>query len=317
VPFIRGLARQPLIVDRGTQASLAEAFRQLRTNLYFSPGATQGTHHANTVNATLVNVVVTSSLSGEGTTSTLCNLAIAEAEAGRKVMVIDANLRSPGVIGLFGLETGPGLVEVLTGGTTLASAIQTWRRAGTNIDVLPSGASPARPSDLLSSRAMISLLASVRSRYHLVLIDTPPLLPVTDAAAVAPHADGVLLVVQYGKTQADQIETATDALDAVSGVLVGTVISMVPSTSPRIRLERSKNPRTGAHSADEPRAVSGASEGADPAGSPEPALSPEPAESPESAENLEPARSLAADRLRPKPKTPAPPTPAGRRRMLS
>jgi non-specific protein-tyrosine kinase len=158
---------------------------------------------------------------------------------------------------------------------------------------------------------MITLLAAVRSRYDLVLIDTPPLLPVTDAAAVAPHADGVLLVVRYGRTQAEQIETATDALDAVSGALVGTVISMVPSTSPRIRLERSKNPRAGAYPAEGPRAVSEDSGGGNPAGNPEPAISQEPAKS------QEPARSSATDRMRPKLKTPAPPTPAGRRRMLS
>ena len=118
VPYIRDPARQPLMVDNDSKTSIAEAFRQLRTNLYFSPGATQGAHHV-TVDTTLVNLVVTSSVSGEGATSTVCNLAIAEADAGRTVLVIDANLRSPGMTELFALKSGPGLAEVLIGGTTL------------------------------------------------------------------------------------------------------------------------------------------------------------------------------------------------------
>jgi len=255
VPFIRDTARQPLMVDNDSKTSLAEAFRQLRTNLYFSPGATHGAHHATVVDATLVNLVVTSSLSGEGATSTVCNLAIAEADAGRTVLVIDANLRTPGITELFTLKAGPGLAEVLIGGTTLAKAVQTWRQGARVVDVLPSGGIPSQPSELLSSRAMIDLLADVRTRYDRVLIDTPPLLPVTDAAAVAPHADGVLLVVRYGRTHAAEIEIATAALDAVSGVLVGTVITMVPKTSPRIRFERHKNSRTGSYTTAEPSAA--------------------------------------------------------------
>lgn len=255
IPFIRGLRDQPLIVDRGPRTAMDEAFRQLRTNLYFNPGATQGLHHARVVDAAVVNLVVTSSLSGEGATSTVCNLAIAAADAGRTVLVIDANLRSPGVTELFELETRPGLAEVLTGDIALANVVRTWRRAATIVDVLPSGEIPSGPSELLSSRAMIDLLAQVRLRYDLVLIDTPPLLPVTDAAAVAPHTDGVLLVVRYGRTSAAQIETAKDALNAVSGALVGTVINMVPRTSPRIRLERPKISRTGSHATAETAAV--------------------------------------------------------------
>ncbi len=124
------------------------------------------------------------------------------------------------------------------------------------VDVLPSGEIPARPSELLSSQVMIDLLSAVRREYDLVLIDTPALLPVTDAAAVAPHADGVLLVVRYGRTTSSQVETATNALKAVSGTLLGTVINMVPGKSPnmvpgspRIHLERWKAALAGSHAA--------------------------------------------------------------------
>ena len=247
IPFISRLRRQPLITAGVSRSGMVESFRQLRTNLYYYAGAIQGAHRAPEVDGTVVNLVVTSSLSGEGTTSIVCNLAIAAADAGRTVLVVDANLRSPGVADLFQLEQGPGLAEVLTGDAELPQVVQTWQRGAMGVDILPSGKIVSRSSELLSSRAMLDLLTEVRGSYDLVLIDTPPLLPLTDAAAVAPHADGVLLVVRYGRTTSTQVETATDALKAVSGALVGTVISMVPRTSPRIRLERPKESRTGSH----------------------------------------------------------------------
>ena len=245
IPFFREIHTQPLIVDQGSRTETAEAFRQLRTNLHFNPGSIRGAHrHALDADRPTTVAVVTSSLSGEGTTTTVCNLAIAAADAGRKVLVIDADLRDPAVTDLLGLERGPGLAEVLAGDAASKQAVQTWLKAGTIVNVLPSGEIPARPSELLSSQGMIDLLSEVRREYDLVLIDTPALLPFTDAAALAPLADGVLLVVRYGRTTKSQVETATDALKAVSGRLLGTVITMVPRPSPRIRLKRPKAPRT-------------------------------------------------------------------------
>lgn len=245
IPSFREIRTQPLIDDQGSRTEMAEAFRQLRTNLLFDPGSIRGAHHhALDAGKPPTVAVLTSSLSGEGTTTTVCNLAIAAADAGRKVLVIDANLRNPAVSDLLVIERGRGLAEVLDGTAALKQTVQTWGKAGMVVDVLPSGEIPDRPSELLSSQSMIDLLNEVRVDYDLVLIDTPALLPVTDAAAVAQLADGVLLIVRYGRTTSSQVETAMDALTAVSGRLLGTVITIVPRTSARIRVKRPKAPNT-------------------------------------------------------------------------
>ena len=99
--------------------------------------------------------------------------------------------------------------------------------------MLASGPLPPNPSELLASQQMANLLSDLRAEYDLILIDTPPLLPVTDAAAVAQATDGVILVCRYKETKREQLRTAVQALDAVSAPVLGTVFSMVPATGPR------------------------------------------------------------------------------------
>ncbi len=125
--------------------------------------------------------------------------------------------------------------------------MQHW--AGGQFDVLTSGQLPPNPSELLASQHMRALLTELRASYDLVLIDTPPLLPVTDAAAVAPATDGVILVCRFKETTRTQVESAAGALRAVSAPLLGTVFSMVPSTGPPgLRPVRSSYHRTEAPS---------------------------------------------------------------------
>jgi capsular exopolysaccharide synthesis family protein len=119
---------------------------------------------------------------------------------------------------------------VLSGRVGVTAAIQQWSGG---VDVLASGPLPPNPSELLSSQQMSGLLTELRAYYDTILIDTPPLLPVTDAAAVAPATDGVLLVCRYKSTTSDQLSRAKQALDVVSADLLGTVFTMVPSTGPR------------------------------------------------------------------------------------
>jgi succinoglycan biosynthesis transport protein ExoP len=147
------------------------------------------------------------------------------------VVVVEADLRRPKVADLLGIERSVGLTSVLSGRVRVDQAVQLW--AGGRFDVLASGPLPPNPSELLASQHMKAVLAELRERYDVVLIDTPPLLPVTDAAAVAPATDGAILVCRFKETTRDQVASAAEALQAVSAPLLGTVFTMVPSSGPR------------------------------------------------------------------------------------
>jgi capsular exopolysaccharide synthesis family protein len=205
----------PLISDLDTYAPRAEAFRVLRTNLQFiDPDAEHKVF------------VMTSSLPGEGKTTTVVNLALALAEGGERVVLIEGDLRRPKVAEYLRLESAVGLTTVLIGKLPLDDAIQTT--AHEKLDVLTSGSTPPNPAELLKSSAMANLLASLRERYDIVLIDAPPLLPVTDGALLSAQADGALLVVRHGKTTTDQVSLAVDRLEAVGAAPVGVIFNMTP-----------------------------------------------------------------------------------------
>ncbi len=212
--------KRPLTLHEDPQSPRSEAFRQLRTNLQFVD-----IDHRRKV------IVVTSSMPGEGKTTTLCNLAIAMAAAGSRILVIEADLRRPKVADLLGVERSVGLTNVLAGQVRVEQAIQPW--AGGRFDVLASGPLPPNPSELLASKHTEDLLEEMREQYDTVLIDLPPLLPVTDAAAVAPATDGAILICRFKETSQTQVKAAVQALEAVSTPLLGTVFTMVPASGPR------------------------------------------------------------------------------------
>jgi polysaccharide biosynthesis transport protein len=213
--------RRPLTLhDDDPQSARAEAFRQLRTNLRFID-----------MDNPCKVIVVTSSLPEEGKTTSLCNLAIAIAATGTRVLVVEADLRRPRVADLLGLDGAVGLTDVLSGRLEPGQVIQSWDAGG--FAVLASGPLPPNPSELLGSQQMVALLGDLRTRYDVVLVDTPPLLPVTDAAAVAPAADGAILVCRFKRTTREQVGRAVAALAAVSVPLLGTLFTMVPARGSR------------------------------------------------------------------------------------
>ncbi len=216
----------PLAVSFGPSSPRSEAYRQLRTNLQFVD--MDNRHKV---------IAVSSSLPAEGKTTTLCNLAIALAAAGTSVCVVDADLRRPRVADLLDLERSVGLTTVLAGRVDVARAVQPWPRGG--FDVLTSGALPPNPSEVLGSRQTAGVLEELRSRYAVVLVDTPPLLPVTDAAVLAPATDGVVLMCRYGETTRDQMRDAVSALGAVSATLLGAIFTMVPTSGPHAHAQYS------------------------------------------------------------------------------
>ena len=180
--YDRAAASTPLITSLGTHHPRFEAVRILRTNLQFLD-----------VDRDHKVITITSSLAGEGKSTTACNLAIALAQTGTRVVLVEGDLRRPRVSEYLGIEKSVGLTTVLVGRVALDAALQ---QAGTpGLDVLTSGALPPNPSEILQTKAMTALIAELRHRYEVVLIDAPPLLPVTDASLLASISDGAILVV--------------------------------------------------------------------------------------------------------------------------
>jgi capsular exopolysaccharide synthesis family protein len=211
--------KSPLIVSSEAHSARAEGYRRLRTNLQFV-----------NVDEPVRAIVVTSAVPEEGKSTTAANLAIAFAEAGRRVLLVDADLRMPRIADYMGIEGATGVTNVLAGQVAVADVVQRWGRGG--LWVLPSGSIPPNPSELLGSQNMADLLDGFRASFDMVILDTPPLLPVTDAAVVAARADGAVLVARCGKTTRAQIGGAMQALRAVDARVLGCVLSMVQPEAP-------------------------------------------------------------------------------------
>ncbi len=200
----------------------AESIRQLRTNLQFlrvaedtSDGAASGAHV----------VSVTSALPGEGKSTISANLAVALAQTGARVLLVDADLRRPTVADVLGLEGGVGLTTVLVRDADLDEVVQEWGTDG--LHVLPSGAIPPNPTELVGSPAMRWLLDRVRQAYDYVVIDTSPLLPVADASVLAGLVDGTVVVAHVGRVRRTQLAQALGNLERVAGRVFGVVLNQV------------------------------------------------------------------------------------------
>lgn len=190
-------------------------------------------------------IMVTGPSGREGTSAAVCNLAMVMAAAGSRVLVIEANLRRPGLSEMLVLEESEGLTGVLTGRVELADAVRQSCEVEP-FDVLPSGAATPDPSKLLSSQAMIALLAGARNRYDHVLVDTPAVLPVPDASLLARDVDGVVLIVRHGATRYGEAEASAAAMAAVSARMLGCVMTGAP---PRSWLLQGQVPATSVPSA--------------------------------------------------------------------
>ncbi len=213
------VTQRPLVVHVGAQSARAEAYRQLRTNLQYAD-----------IDNPIHSIVVTSSIPGEGKSTTSCNLAITMAEAGLRTVLVEADLRRPKVSHYMGLESAIGLTSVLTGGASLTDALQPWGHHG--LWVLPSGPLPPNPSEILGSQHMIDLLKVLLDRADVVVFDAPPLLPVTDAAVLARIVDGAVLVVQAQRTKREQVTRCLEVLQGVDSRLIGTVVNRAPTKGP-------------------------------------------------------------------------------------
>jgi polysaccharide biosynthesis transport protein len=205
----RDLPKKLLPAASSPRSARAEAYRQVRTTLINARYARRQT------------IAVTSASVGEGKTSVATNVAVVFSRAGHRVAVVDADLRRPCVATFFGLKPAYGLTEVLAGTCLLGEAL-TVREDG-RLAVLTSGARPANPSEALASMAMKHVLRQLADEYDYVFIDTPPVLPVSDPLVLAPLVDGVILVIQLGRTTRDRVERATKAIGRVNATILGAV----------------------------------------------------------------------------------------------
>jgi receptor protein-tyrosine kinase len=216
IPFDKLRRKEPAISFETDHSTSAEAFRKLRTNLQYLA-----------VDDPPRMLVVTSSLPNEGKSTTAVNIALALAEAEHNVALVEGDLRRPRLDEYLGLIGSVGFSTVLTGRANLREVLQKTRFSG--LMVLTSGATPPNPSELLGSMAAKNVLDELRASFDYVVIDSSPLLAVTDAAILAAHADGVLIVARYGKTKREQLVHAVGNLKDVGARIRGAVLTMTPS----------------------------------------------------------------------------------------
>jgi len=204
-----------VVVQQDPDSSPAERFRQLRTNLLFASMQTGAT-----------TILVTSAREGEGKTFVASNLGVALARAGKRVVIVSADLRRPRIERMFQSPSSPGLVEVLLEQST-------WNQVGQVVDapnllLLPSGSRPSNPPELLGSNAMVELLDELRETADYVLVDACPLLPVTDAAVLVPACDGVLFVASAKKATRKNIAHAQEQLATLDANILGAALLDAP-----------------------------------------------------------------------------------------
>ncbi len=201
-----------LITLDDPKSPISEQYRTIRTNIQFS-----------FIDEKMRSLMVTSSSPSEGKSTTAANLAIVFAQQGKKVLLIDADLRKPTMHYTFRLNNYTGLTSVLTHSSSLLSACQETNVE--NLYVLTSGPIPPNPAELLSSKMMDNCLQQLHESFDLIIFDTPPVLAVTDAQILANKCDGTILVVASGKTEIGAAVKAKELLAAANAKLLGVVLN--------------------------------------------------------------------------------------------
>lgn len=216
VPFDKTIQIGPTRSFDNTNSTTAEAFRKIRTNLQFL-----AVDHPPRL------IVVTSSSPNEGKSTTALNIALVLAEAENNVVLVDADLRRPSLAKRLDMVGSVGLSNALSGATELAATLQESKFP--RLTLLAAGPTPPNPSELLGSLTAQKVLAELRSQFDYVIIDSPPLLAVTDGAILAAHADGALFTVRAGTTKREHLEHAVGLLNQVGATLLGTILNMIPT----------------------------------------------------------------------------------------
>jgi capsular exopolysaccharide synthesis family protein len=216
IPLDKERRNEPAISFDNDNSAIAEAFRKLRTNLQFLA-----------VDNPPRVIVVTSSIPNEGKTTSAINIALALAEAEHNVVLVDGDMRRPMLDKYLDLVGPVGFSTVLSGAASLSEVLQKTRFP--RLTVLTSGAVPPNPSELLGSLAAQKVLSELRTNFDYVIVDSSPLLAVTDAAILATNSDGALIMARFGQTKREQIAHAVGNLEDVGATILGAVFTMTPA----------------------------------------------------------------------------------------
>lgn len=193
---------------------ISEVYKTLRTNIHFS-----------SIDSPLKAIMITSAVKGEGKTTTVCNLAVAYAQEGKRVLLMDCDLRSPSMHEMFSQSNRAGLTNILANQNQWQEVVR-----DTTIDtlsLLTSGPIPPNPAELLGSPRMEALMEELRDHYDMILIDVPPVLAVTDSLVMSALCDGVVLVVVAGKVDKELVKKAKASLEHVNARLIGAVFNRI------------------------------------------------------------------------------------------
>ena len=214
--------RIELVAHHLPKSQWSEAFRALRTSILLS----QADHPPQVI-------LVTSALPREGKTTTAANLAVTLAQLGDSTVIVDADLRKPGIGRLLNMDNGKyaGLSSYLAGVSSL-DLVSVPHPAIPNLVAIPTGPLPPNPADLLSSHRLVEAIAELRTKYKFIIIDSPPILAATDAVILSVQTDGVLLVVRSGATPKEAFTRTRDLLSSVKCRLLGVVLNAVDSSAP-------------------------------------------------------------------------------------
>ncbi|WP_168121094.1 CpsD/CapB family tyrosine-protein kinase [Paenibacillus sp. HB172176] len=210
--MLRMTPKWNLITQLNPKSPISEGYRMLRTNIEFS-----------TIKQKLQVIMVTSSKPSEGKSTTCANMAVAFAQTNKKVLLIDADLRKPSQHHLFGTSNRNGLTTALFNQKGLQDVVQ--HTITDNLFIIHAGPTPPNPSELLSSEPMLELIEEARRKYDVVIIDTPPILSVTDAQIVATKCDGVVLVIDSGQVSKELVLKSKASLEHVKAKLLGVVLN--------------------------------------------------------------------------------------------
>lgn len=206
------LRNRNLISLTNPKSSIAEQFRTVRTSIQFS-----------SVDMDLQSVVVTSPNPAEGKSTITANLAVVFAQQGKRVLLIDSDLRKPTVHYTFHIENHIGLTNILTRQATLENAVKPTEQD--NLWVLTSGPIPPNPSELLGSKSMNALLEKAKIEYDLVIFDSPPVLAVSDTQILSNLTDGTVLVISSGNTQINSAKKTKELLESAKANIIGVVLN--------------------------------------------------------------------------------------------
>ena len=201
------------VMEKAPKSIDAEAYRSLRSNIEYS-----------SFDDEYRVIVVTSSVPGEGKSTTSGNLAIALAQSGNSVLLVDCDMRKPSIHKKFKISNAAGTAELLLRKKSFEEVVNDYNE---NLTIITAGKIPPNPSEMLASRAMTAFIKEMKNEFKYIILDTPPLQAVTDAQVLSTKADGVLLVVRAGSTKKELVSNSVDLINKVHGKVIGTVLNGV------------------------------------------------------------------------------------------